>query len=273
MAIGSFHCVSAFPPAPYYTVFGDVRDEFGTLLHPEGASVILSAGGKEVLRQSLLDFDNRGFNYQVRLRIDLQRAGTTPYSSLALGIGTTYTLSVSIGGIVYLPIEMSTPPQTGNPAGRTRLNLTLGVDSDGDGLPDAWEEAQLFHAGIPAGEDGWDLSLLDAKGDFDRDGLSNYQEYVSGTYATDSESYLWLDIAEVLPESVRLDFYAFYGRIYVLQSSRDMENWTVVPLLTTDPEEDPEATPNAFLRANSTGVTSLYVPHAEDGTFYRLIAH
>lgn len=261
----------AFPPAPFYTVFGDVRDEYGTLIHPEGAAVILSADGKEILRQALLD-GSRGYNYQLRLRIDLQRPGTAAYSSQALGVGTSYLLSVSVDGLTYLPIEMATPPSTGNPAGRTRIDLTLGIDSDGDGLPDAWEEAQLYHAGILPGPDGWDLSQITADGDFDGDGLTNRQEYIGGTYATDNESFLWLDIAEVLPTSVRLDYYAFYGRLYVLESSTDLVTWTIVPTTTVEPGDNPDATPQPFVRATTTGVSSLYIEPAAEGTLYRLIA-
>lgn len=269
---GVWNTASGFPPAPFYTVFGDVRDEFGALIYPEGAAVILSSGGREVLRQSLLDGTERGYNYQVRLRMDLQRAGTEAYSSLALGIGTTYTLSVTVDGLTYLPIEMSTPPQAGSPGGRTRINLTLGIDSDGDGLPDAWEEAQLFHSGIPPGPDGWDLSLLDGDGDFDGDGQLNRQEYISGTYATDAESQLMLEVRDVLPTSACLEFYAFYGRIYVLYSSTDLVTWVPVSLLTSNPEEDPAATASPYLRAVETGVIQIYVPHAEQGVYYRLTA-
>ena len=47
-------------------------------------------------------------------------------------------------------------------------------DSDGDGLPDWWEEAHDLDAGDPDGADG-------AYGDADGDGLSNLAEYLAGT--------------------------------------------------------------------------------------------
>ena len=47
-------------------------------------------------------------------------------------------------------------------------------DSDGDGLPDWWEEANDLDAGDPDGADG-------AYGDADQDGLSNIAEYLAGT--------------------------------------------------------------------------------------------
>jgi hypothetical protein len=40
----------AFPPAPYYTLFGMVRDQVGQTVTAEGAEVILLKGGVEVGR-------------------------------------------------------------------------------------------------------------------------------------------------------------------------------------------------------------------------------
>ncbi len=51
--------------------------------------------------------------------------------------------------------------------------VTVG-DSDGDGLPDWWEEAHDLDAGDPNGANG-------AYGDADGDGLSNIAEYLAGT--------------------------------------------------------------------------------------------
>jgi hypothetical protein len=263
--------VSAFPPAPYYTVFGDVRDASGTLLHPEGASIIVKANGRELQRQSLLDGSNLGFNYVLRLRLEMQRPGTDSYSSLALGLGTTFTLEVSVDGLVYLPIEMSTPPQTGNPAERIRIDLTLGVDTDGDGLPDAWEESQLYRAGILPDENGWNLALLHPDGDFDNDGFTDRQEYISGTYAVDRSSFLWLKVAEVSESANGFDFYAIFGRLYILQSSTDMVNWHLEPIATENPEISGDFPDMPFLRATGTGVTRIYASRAEPTTIYRLI--
>lgn len=263
--------VQAFPPAPFYTVFGDVRDHYGVLLPPDGASIILSSEGREIVRQSLVDGD-RGYNYLLRLRLELDRPDTQSYSSLALSIGGDYTLSVAVDGFIYLPIEMSSPRQTGNPADRQRLDLTLGLDSDSDGLPDAWEEAQLFHGGILPGLDGWDLSLINPAGDFDQDGLTNRQEYLIGTYATDNTSYLWLKVAETFPGAVRMEFYAFFGRLYALQASTDLVHWTPVPLALENPETTGEEPQAMFMRSVSTGVISIFTVPAGERVIYRLVA-
>ena len=40
----------AFPPAPYYTLYGMVRDQVGQMVTAEGAEVILLKGGVEIGR-------------------------------------------------------------------------------------------------------------------------------------------------------------------------------------------------------------------------------
>ena len=262
----------AFPPAPYYTIYGDVRDQYGILIPADGAAVVVYKDGKEVMRQELMAFQGADFNYQLRLRIDMLRSSTTSYSSVALTSGTIYTLAVSIGSQLYYPIEMATAPTIGSASTRRRLNLTLGVDSDGDGLPDAWEEAQLYQGGYLPGDNGWDLALIDKNGDFDKDGVSNYTEYVAGTYATDSSSVLSLSIKEKLATSARLEFYAFYGKSYNLESSTDLKTWAAVPFSTGDPAAPDAAAAQSSLTSTVTDVISIYADASAQSTYYRLIA-
>lgn len=262
----------AFPPAPYYTIYGDVRDQYGILISADGAAVIVYKDGKEIMRQSLVTSVGTDFNYQMRLRIDMLRSSTTTYSSVALTSGTVYTLAVSIGSQLYYPIEMATAPVIGSASVRRRLNLTLGVDSDGDGLPDAWEEAQLYHGGQMPGENGWDLSLIDKAGDFDKDGVSNGTEYLAGTYATDSSSVLSLSIKEKHATSARLEFYAFYGKSYKLESSTDMKTWSAIPFSLSDPATPGAAAAQSSLTSTVTDVISIYADASAPSTYYRLIA-
>lgn len=261
----------AFPPEPYSTVYGDVRDQFGLLLPSDGAAVVVYKDGKELMRQGLVSSEGTDYNYQLRLRIDMLRSSSTSYSSVALATGMAYTMAVSIGSQLYYPIEMATPPLVGSPSVRSRLNLTLGVDSDGDGLPDAWEEAQLYHGGQLAGEGGWDLSLIDQNGDFDNDGVNNRMEYIAGTYATDSVSVLSLSIKEKLATSARLEFYAIYGKRYTLESSTDLETWRAEPFILSDPAAANAPAAQSSLTSTVTGVMSIYAADAAHSTYYRLI--
>jgi hypothetical protein len=267
---GTVPLLRAFPPAPFFTVYGDARDQYGTLIPAGSASVVLYADAKETAREALTNTPGQDFNYQIRVRIDMLRENSASYSSSALKTGKIFTMGIESGGQVFYPIEMATPPAVGNASDRRRLDLTLGVDSDGDGLPDAWEESQLYQGGILPGANGWDLSLIDRAGDFDRDGKSNFSEYLAGTYAADASSVMGLQIKEKLTEAVRLEFYAIYGKSYTLQSSPDLKVWSDASFSLTAPDAAVPGTPQSVLLATTTGVMSVYSAAGPAATYYRL---
>jgi hypothetical protein len=275
VVVGLLACAlssSAFPPAPPYTIFGNVRDQYGVLLPSKGAFVVTYVGLKEMQRQEVMDVPSANYNYQMRLRLDLTRPETLTYHPKALATGSIFNLAVVRGNRIYRPIEVASPPTVGAAADRRRLDLTLGVDLDGDGLPDAWEEAQLYQAGERPGVNGWELSKLDRDGDYDGDGTSNWNEYLAGTYALDATSILDLEIAEKLSDSVRLEFYSFYGKQYTLEASTDLQTWAGVALSLTAPAEGVAVATQSSLTATMTGVTSVYVGTTDIAAHYRLIA-
>ena len=264
--------VRALPPAPPYTIFGNVRDQYGVLLPSKGAFVVTYVGLKETQRQEVVDVPSANYNYQMRLRLDMTRPETLMYHPKALARGAIFNLAVVRGNRIYRPIEVASPPTVGAAADRRRLDLTLGVDLDGDGLPDAWEEAQLYQAGERPGVNGWELSKLDRDGDYDGDGTSNWNEYLAGTYALDATSILDLKLAEKLSDSVRLEFYSFYGKQYTVEASTDLQTWAAVALSLTPPAEGVAAPTQSSLTATTTGVTSVYVGTTDTVAHYRLIA-
>jgi hypothetical protein len=70
----------------------------------------------------------------------------------------------------------------GNPTpGQIEL---VNPDSDGDGLPDAWELANGTQVGVSDGE-----------ADLDHDGMTNFQEFRAGTSPTNAASALRLEIS------------------------------------------------------------------------------
>jgi hypothetical protein len=264
--------VRALPPAPPYTIFGNVRDQYGVLLPSKGAFVVTYVGLKETQRQEVVDVPSANYNYQMRLRLDMTRPETLMYHPKALARGAIFNLAVVRGNRIYRPIEVASPTTVGAAADRRRLDLTLGVDLDGDGLPDAWEEAQLYQAGERPGVNGWELSKLDRDGDYDGDGTSNWNEYLAGTYALDATSILDLKLAEKLSDSVRLEFYSFYGKQYTVEASTDLQTWAAVALSLTPTTEGVAAPTQSSLTATTTGVTSVYVGTTDTAAHYRLIA-
>lgn len=269
--------VHAFPPAPFHTIFGMVRDENGQALRADGGEIVFYRDGVEFLRTPITETARIDQNYQIRLRMDMLRVGTESYTSLANGTGTAFSLGVVLNNIVYYPIEMSRTRAIGQPGERVRLDLTLGVDSDGDGIPDAWEQSQLYAGGILPDENGWELALVDRDGDFDGDGVSNWDEYIAGTYATDPNDFLALQAIQSEQGHVLLRFFAIYNKVYSLESSNDMQTWTPTPLILRDPESTkfdvvadlPPAQP--AVRAADTAFIDIYAAADPSGrTLYRL---
>ena len=257
---------SAFPPAPYYTLYGMVRDQVGQTVTAEGAEVILLKGGVEVGRTPIVS-GRIDQSYELNLRLDQNRSGTTFYTDKAVAAGGLFSLVVSMNGALFYPIEVSGNLTAGKGGERVKLDLTLGEDLDKDGLPDTWEAWQLYQAGLHPDENGrWDLSLLDKNGDFDKDGQSNLLEYIAGTFAGDATETFSLAIKEKLAESVRLEFYGITGKVYTIESTLDMKTWTRVPFAVGAP-----GTGNNAHQAGDVGIVSAFTaPRSGTSEFYRL---
>ena len=258
--------LNAFPPAPYYTLHGMVRDQVGQTVTAEGAEVILLKGGVEIGRTPITSiFIDK--SYELNIRLDHARSGTVFYTNKAVASGGLFSVVVAMNGEMFYPIEVSGNLTAGKGGERVKLDLTLGEDKDKDGLPDTWEAWQLYQAGLYPDENGnWDLSLLDMNGDFDQDGQSNLLEYIAGTFAGDNTETFGLTIKEKLPQSVRLEFYGITGKVYTIESSLDMKTWTRVPFAV-----GVIGTGNTAYQATDVGIVSAFTaPRSSAAEFYRL---
>ena len=220
----------AFPPAPSYTLHGIVRDQTGQVVRAENALVILFKGSAEAGRAAIGPLAEPDKNYQLSVRIDQARPATSLYNPSAVPAQGQFSLKVEMGGQQYYPIEVKGSLTAGKGGESVRLDLTLGEDLDNDGLPDAWEQWQLFQAGRFPGDDGqWLINLIDRNGDFDGDGQSNYVEYLAGTFAGDATERFEVTIKAKAVDSARFEFFAITGKTYTLERSTDLKTWTSVP--------------------------------------------
>ena len=213
--VGFAQLASAFPPAPHHLFYGMVRDEFGTPVNDPAAVVILQTASGVQLRTSIVPGLEPGVNFRLAVPMD---AGITTdlYKPTALKPFVPFLIKVVIAGVTNLPIEMTgNLAQMGQPGKRTWLNLTLGEDLNGDGLPDAWQ--RLINA---------DISKVSPGGDSDKDGLTNMQEYLAGTYAFDPKDGFILSIIGFNSGAPLFEFLAIPGRTYTLHGSPDLKTWT-----------------------------------------------
>lgn len=123
------------------------------------------------------------------------------------------------------------------------------VDSDGDGMPDAWENEYELNPN----------SAADADDDADNDGATNLQEFLAGTNPRQAASVFAFTRVTKESNGVRLHFHGVAGRTYSLQS-RDFSSPGTWQTVTNLPAME------------STGEQSLLLPESSgSGQFFRLI--
>lgn len=259
--------VHAFPPAPYYTIYGIVRDQVGQTIMADRADVILLKGGVEVGRTPIRTGIQIDQNYELQMRIDHSRTGTTFYTDQAIAAQGLYSLVVAMNGVLFYPIEVNGTLKAGKGSERVRLDLNLGEDLDKDGLPDAWEAWQLYQAGLYPDDNGnWDLSLISPAGDYDKDGTSNLFEYIAGTFAGDASEVFSMNIKEKRAQSVKLEFFGITGKTYTIESSVDMKTWTQASFAVGGPGPGSKG----YTASNVALVNAFVVPRSNQQEFYRL---
>jgi len=126
--------------------------------------------------------------------------------------------------------------------------LLPGLDSDGDGLPDAWE---LAHFGS---------LVFGPNDDPDGDGATNLQEYLAGTDPNDPTSVLAITSYTTTPAgtSTTLTWRSVMTRNYLIEQSLDLKSWfdsglgVIAPAgLTTTDAFPHQHSPNRFFRVRA----------------------
>jgi len=173
-AAGAMCWLTAGIPQPTWILYGQAVDEYGWP-YLEDAAIELSVNGAVVKRYDVAGSVRPGVNFVFRLPMD---SGTgSRYDGAAARTGDTFSINLLTASGAQPIMEPRTLPPISQPGSIVHLNVTAGTDLDQDGLPDEWEEWILFNAFDP------DATLWDVHGndDFDGDGVSNLNEYRSGT--------------------------------------------------------------------------------------------
>src|SRR6185436_11172178 len=104
----------------------------------------------------------------------------------------------------------------GRPAGLLSSSalLTFLADSDGDGIPDAWESQYGFNP----------TNATDRLADADGDGMLNWQEYEAGTDPTNALSYLKVELTgpRRSTDPTTIEFLALSNKTYTVQYNNSL---------------------------------------------------
>jgi hypothetical protein len=125
--------------------------------------------------------------------------------------------------------------------------ITVLLDSDGDGLPDAWETTHGLGTN----------NVADAALDGDGDSMANWQEYVAGTDPTDPLSYL------------KIDSVSFNGGASVTFGVVSNKTYTVQ--FTDALGQDPWSRLSDVTARTNNAVESVFDPGYTDHRAYRLV--
>ena len=256
----------AFPPAPHHVIFGLVRDQIGNPLTSATAQVTLTANSGTSLTDLVVPNMEPGANYRLQVPMD---SGLTSdlYQASALLPAVPFKLSVKVGSVTYVPMEMTGDYAVlGQPGEVTRIDLTLGVDSDNDGLPDAWEQAAFRQLGKT-----WKAGALDPNAMYPGTGLTFAQVYVAGTYNYSPKDGFVLNLTGVVNGKAQLAFTAVKGRSYTIESAANLGSFAPVNFRLTS--DDPNVGLRSYFQATGTAKQSIEVPLDATGTparFYRL---
>lgn len=136
-----------------------------------------------------------------------------------LGVGGTATVTISArhgfaGNFSNLATVAANEPDPipANNTASVATTATTPQDSDGDGIPNWWEALN-----ISSGAPFTDFGDFGAAGDFDADGVSNFNEFIADTAANDSSELFQITGQSLQGGSFSLSFMSSPLRLYTFE--------------------------------------------------------
>jgi len=157
---------------PSVIVHGEVRDAFGSRPRT-GVQVSAFLGSNEVARTTVSIYP-QGENY--RLLLDVYDPATATMNQVVPDDEIEIKVKV---GTTYQPVIGTNSFSVTGDGTPVELDLMMGTDTDGDGLPDEWERMVIANSG------GLAKTLADVGPgkDLDGDGMDDDEEFWYGSFA------------------------------------------------------------------------------------------
>jgi hypothetical protein len=237
-------------------------DEFGWP-YESNVRIDVFSGGDQIFTKAIAPARGRDYNFLVRIPYD-SGTSTNTYTSDAILPGEL--VNVKIVALDTGSVLVNTNFVVAFPPGSVlNINLTAGIDSVGDGLPDElrrwiWLNTGAFGA--------FDPRNIRAQDDSDFDGVSNLDEYRAGTDPANPDDFLNLQVTDSgVPFVGKLTFYSVPGKTYQIQST-DFAPENIWNIATFANAPDGAASNTEFI---GTGhFVDLFVPTHGFNTFYRI---
>ncbi|MBN2562794.1 MAG: hypothetical protein JXQ75_17865 [Phycisphaerae bacterium] len=243
--------------------YGQAKNDYGWP-YMKNADVELRVGTNVYARHTITGSLKPGVNFALYVQLD-DGSESNKYAFHSLRTGDAFDIVVIDGEGERTILEASWLPPVGMPGEVILINVTSGVDTDGDGIPDTWEQ-ELIDWGTNPGI----TSLVQVVGsdDYDGDGQPNIDEYGAGTFAFLYYDYFFAEYMEQTANNwLMLEFLSVPGKIYQVYCTTSLTwgAWApcdfalteLGPLQTTPTEGDGDW-------------LSLYVPMTETGKTVRL---
>jgi hypothetical protein len=266
---GATQIAVAFPPAPPAVVYGLVRDELGNPLGAGTGSVVFDSGTGVTNATTVAGQSASDGNYSLSIAMDSGVTSDT-YKPTALMPAAPFRLKVVLGKQVLLPVEMQGNfGALGQPGSKTRIDLSLGVSSNNDGLPDAWKRAISQQLGL-----GLSPGQIHPGDVVPGTGLTFYQIYIAGTYYVAPTNGFALKMQGHDDVVSKFTFTGVKGHTYTVQAGSSLEHLAQVGFqVTSGNGNGPVVT---TLVATNTSVINIQVPNSaftDPATgFFRLTA-
>lgn len=198
-------------PLPCVNYYGLLSDEYGSPFL-EYAEIQLFSGTNQCDRFVVDGLLDAGVNFELQLEVD---SGGTLYAPYAVHVGDPVQVVVTVGGVevdAIFPVNFISAANSGD---SVQLNIFTGMDQDGDGLPDSWEELLMSQSG------GFytNIQQITKSGDFDGDGSSNGDEFLAGTFPFLAYDIFSIDGVEQVNNRIGFEFLALSGKVYTIQTS------------------------------------------------------